>query len=75
MDTQFPSKIRNHPGHCTLGFYFSTSGYTKGCSHEIVGIRNTPIKLALIDGKMIDDFFKSDLELKEFLEEKIPESI
>ncbi len=72
---EFVAKIRNHPGHCTMGFYFSVSDFTKGCFSELVGIRNTPIKLVLINGKMVDDFFKTNLELKEFLEEQIPESI
>jgi predicted Mrr-cat superfamily restriction endonuclease len=72
---EFVTKIRNHPGHCTLGFFFSTSGFTKGCFQELVGIRNLPISLALIDGSMIDNFFKNRLELKEFLEEQIPNSI
>lgn len=72
---EFVAKIRNHPGHCTLGFFFSANGFTDGCYKELIGLRNTQVKLALIDGDMIETFFKKNQELKEFLEDKIPLSI
>jgi len=71
----FITKIENHSGYCTLGLFLSTSGFTKGCKTELVSLRRTPIKLALIDGKSIDNFFKSNMEVKEFLEQFITESI
>lgn len=71
----FVTKIRNHEGYSTMGFFFSTSGFSKGCESELVGIRNTPLKLALIDGEMITKFLKGNHELREFIEEKLPKSI
>ena len=71
----FISKIRNHEGYSTMGLYFSVNGFTSGCRDELVGLRNSPMKLALIDGNMIDKFLNSDFELREFLEESLSKSI
>jgi len=71
----FISKIRNHEGYSTMGFYFVVNGFTSGCRDELVGLRNSPMKLALIDGNMIDKFLNGELELREFLEESLSKSI
>lgn len=71
----FISKIENHEGYSTMGFYFAVKGFTSGCMDELTGIRRSPLKLALIDGNMVDEFLNSDLELREFLEDNLSKSI
>ncbi len=71
----FISKIDNHEGYSTMGFYFAVNGFTSGCKDELVGLRRSNLKLTLIDGKMIDEFLNNDYELREFLEENLSKSI
>lgn len=50
-------------------------GFEKGCWVELVGFRKTPVKISLIDRTLIERFVSSSRDLKEFLEDKIKESM
>lgn len=73
---EFVQKMRNHQNMTTLGFFFSRSGFTRGCFIELVRLSNTQFNLALIDGDMIDTFLKKkNQDLKDFLERAIVKSM
>jgi len=72
---KFVTTIRNHEGYSNMGFYFAVNGFTSGCKDELIGLRNTPVSLALIDGDMIEAFLNGEKELREFLEENLSKSI
>jgi len=68
----FKSKIENRSRIiCNLGVFFSLSGFSKAAYDEVLGYRNSPIYLILVDKSDIKKILNSKLTISELLENKL----
>ena len=48
-------KIKDSGNECSLAFFVSWNGYTKGVEEELKGLRREPYLIVTMDGKGIKD--------------------